>query len=317
MKVNLLDVEMEFHMENQHEHDNINTIEASDEWTTWRDELAQLKWLVLLLQHLTRPERRQENQHLHLEGWRGDNGTFMHVYLMELEHYMNARHPNCGLKSLPHVDSKMRVDPNAKSMNLKKWPLFVDREEIFGKDKATGEFAEEPEDVVEEIERIEAQEITNGTSVGFSIDVVDVDDVSGTREDKAAQEDLMYQLEQHKVHLLLKMNLMNQLEQHKVHSQLKKVKPINLRNKVMKQFTESHDKKMASLIDKLGERDLSEIRGKIFSIIGSPAFEIYNSNEQVKAAMGITQDIKRMEFFLSISELERHSMIWMIINDKL
>ncbi|XP_049391889.1 uncharacterized protein LOC125856402 [Solanum stenotomum] len=78
---------------------------------------------------------------------------------MELEHYMNAHHPNCGLKSLPHVDSKIRawkksyatisllksrsglgfqysdrsilvddrkswddlikVDPNAKSINLK------------------------------------------------------------------------------------------------------------------------------------------------------------------------------------------------------
>lgn len=86
---------------------------------------------------------------------------------------------------------------------------------------------------------------------------------------------------------------------------------------VMKQFTESHDKRMTSLIDKLGERNLSEIRGKIFSIIGSPTFEIYNSDERVKAAMRITQDIKRMEFFLSISELECHSMIWMIINDKL
>uniref|UniRef100_A0A0V0IE85 Putative ovule protein n=1 Tax=Solanum chacoense TaxID=4108 RepID=A0A0V0IE85_SOLCH len=44
MEADPLDVEMEFHMENQHEHDNINTIEASDEWTTWRDELAQSMW---------------------------------------------------------------------------------------------------------------------------------------------------------------------------------------------------------------------------------------------------------------------------------
>ncbi|XP_049399186.1 uncharacterized protein LOC125863076 [Solanum stenotomum] len=148
---------------------------------------------------------------------------------MELEHYMNARHPNCGLKSLPHVDSKIRawkksyatisllksrsglgfqysdgsilvddpkawddlikVDPNAKSMNLKKWPLFADWEDIFGKYRATGEFAKGPEDVVQEIERIEALEITNGTSVGFPIDVVDIDDASGTREDQAAQEE--------------------------------------------------------------------------------------------------------------------------------
>lgn len=44
-----------------------------------------------------------------VDGWRGDNGTFRHEYLMELKHYMNARHPSCGLKSLPHVDSKIRA----------------------------------------------------------------------------------------------------------------------------------------------------------------------------------------------------------------
>ncbi|KAK4729589.1 hypothetical protein R3W88_022577 [Solanum pinnatisectum] len=148
---------------------------------------------------------------------------------MELEHYMNARHPNCGLKSLPRVDSKIRawkksyvttallksrsglgfqysdgsilvddpkdwddlikVDPNGKSMNFKKLSLFADWEEIFGKDRATGEFAEVPEDVVEEIERIEAQKINNGTSVGFLVVVVNVDDASGTREDQATQEE--------------------------------------------------------------------------------------------------------------------------------
>jgi len=36
--------EMKVQMENQHEHENINTIETSDEWTTWTDELAQSMW---------------------------------------------------------------------------------------------------------------------------------------------------------------------------------------------------------------------------------------------------------------------------------
>ncbi|KAH0707617.1 hypothetical protein KY289_012693 [Solanum tuberosum] len=302
---------------------------------------------------------------------------------MELEHYMNARHPNCGLKSLPHVDSKIRawkksyatisllksrsglgfqysdgsilvddpkawddlikVDPNAKSMNLKKWPLFADWEVIFGKDRATGEFAEGPEDAVEEIERIEAQEITDGMSVGFPIDVVDVDDASGTREDQAAQEEpnvstgatqspfttqdepnestgaaqSSYTTQKGETHQSQKQGNSFKASSSKVNEKgrCKKRKTTEDDNEtvlkglmeVMKQFTESHDKRMASLIDKLGERDLSEIRGKIFSIIGSPAFEIYSSDERVKAAMGITQDIKRMEFFLSISELERHT----------
>lgn len=42
-------------------------------------------------------------------GWRGDNGTFKNGHLMELERYMHARHPNSGLKSQPHIDSKIRA----------------------------------------------------------------------------------------------------------------------------------------------------------------------------------------------------------------
>ncbi|XP_059281069.1 protein ALP1-like [Lycium ferocissimum] len=46
MEVDPLDTETEFNMEHQHEpeHANIDTVEPSDEWTTWRDELAQSMW---------------------------------------------------------------------------------------------------------------------------------------------------------------------------------------------------------------------------------------------------------------------------------
>ncbi|KAK4731325.1 hypothetical protein R3W88_024313 [Solanum pinnatisectum] len=263
------------------------------------------------------------------------NETFRHGYLMELEHYMNARHPNCGLESLPHVDSKIRAWKKSyatisllKSQSglgfqyineLKKCSLFTDWEEIFGKDRATREFAEGPEDTVEEIERIEAQEITNGMSVGFPIVVVDEPNVSTG----ATQSPFTAQDEPNESTGAAQSSFTTQKgETHQSQKQGKTAEDDNeivlkCLMEVMKQFTESHDKRMTSLIDKLGECDLSEIRGKIFSIIGSPAFEIYNSDERVKVAMEITQDIKRMEFFLSISELERHSVIWMIINDKL
>ncbi|KAG5616407.1 hypothetical protein H5410_016231 [Solanum commersonii] len=176
-------------------------------------------------------------------------------------------------------------------------------------------------------------------SVGFPIDVVDVDDASGTREDQAAQEEpnvstgatqspfttqdepnestgaaqSSFTTQKGETHQSQKQGNSFKASSSKVSEKVDaKRKTTEDDNEtvlkglmeVMKQFTESHDKRMASLIDKLGERDLSEIRGKIFYIIGSPAFEIYNSDERVKAAMGITQDIKRMEFFLSIDELE-------------
>nr|XP_016463666.1 PREDICTED: uncharacterized protein LOC107786664 [Nicotiana tabacum] len=46
--------------------------------------------------------------------------------------------------------------------------------------------------------------------------------------------------------------------------------------KVMKNFIESQDKIMGALIDKIGDRDRSDIRGKIYSILESPAFELYS-----------------------------------------
>ncbi|KAG5573853.1 hypothetical protein H5410_063619 [Solanum commersonii] len=93
-----------------------------------------------------------------INGWRSDNGTFRSGYLKELECYLRKHHPNSGLKGEPHVLSKTRywkkcyasiamlksvdwdfniVDPNAKNMDTKKWPMFANWEEIFGRDRAT------------------------------------------------------------------------------------------------------------------------------------------------------------------------------------
>ncbi|KAH0690201.1 hypothetical protein KY290_018443 [Solanum tuberosum] len=148
-------------------------------------------------------------------GWRGDNGTFRPGHLMELERYIHKYHPTSGLKGEPHIKNKMRywkrcygsiallktrsglgfqysdgtiivddpkhwidfikIDPQAKKMNTKKWPLFEDWEEIFGKDRATGEFAEGPLDATEEIQKSQAPQHSNDMSLGFPIDV-DLDD---------------------------------------------------------------------------------------------------------------------------------------------
>ncbi|KAK6802754.1 hypothetical protein RDI58_000537 [Solanum bulbocastanum] len=171
--------------------------------------------------------------------------------------------------------------------------------------------------------------------MGFSIVVVDVDGASGTREDQVAQKkpnvstratqslfiaqdepnkstgaaQSSFRIQKGKIHQSQKQSNNFKASSSKVNEndRCNKRKITEDKNeivlkdlmKVMKQFTESHDKRMTSLIDKLGERDLYEICGKIFSIIEIHAYEIYNSNEQVKAAMRITQDIKRKEFFLS------------------
>jgi len=72
-------------------------------------------------------------------------------------------------------------------MTFRKWPLFVDWEEIFRKDGATEQSAEGPEVGVQEIERIEAQEVANDMSFEFPSIVVDEDDAPAKKEDQIAQ----------------------------------------------------------------------------------------------------------------------------------
>ncbi|PHT29319.1 Glutamyl-tRNA(Gln) amidotransferase subunit B, chloroplastic/mitochondrial [Capsicum baccatum] len=145
--------------------------------------------------------------------WRGNNGTFRPGHLMELERYIHKHHPKSALKGELHIKNKMRywkkcygiiallktqsglgfqysdrsiliddptfwdnflkAEPKAKNMNTKKWPMFEDWEEIFGKDRATGEFVEAPLDAIEEIQKSRTPQLCNDMSLGFLINVDD------------------------------------------------------------------------------------------------------------------------------------------------
>ncbi|KAH0696134.1 hypothetical protein KY290_013500 [Solanum tuberosum] len=82
----------------------------------------------------------------------------------------------------------IKIDPPAKKMNTKKWPLFKDWEEIFGKDRATREFVEGPLDATEEIQKSQAPQHSNDMSLGFLIDV-DLDDDDDDDEEEEEEEE--------------------------------------------------------------------------------------------------------------------------------
>lgn len=196
-----------------------------------------------------------------VNGWRADSGTFRPRYLMELEHYLRECHPDSGLKGEPHINSKLKAwkksyasisllksqsglrfqysdgtilvdDPNewekfvkddsgARNMNTKKWPMFANWEEIFGKDRATGEYAEGPLDVVEDIVKNQTSGVSSDMSLEFLIDV-DEDECENeashgpnapTQEAKNAIRDLIL-LECLKMNMLqdLLMNILKHLE---------------------------------------------------------------------------------------------------------
>ncbi|KAK6805263.1 hypothetical protein RDI58_003048 [Solanum bulbocastanum] len=321
-----------------------------------------------------------------VNGWRGDNGTFKPGYLKELECYLCEHHPNNGLKGEPHVLSKIRywkkcyasiamlksrsglgfqysdgaiivddpkfwddflkVDPSAKKMNKKKWPMFVDWEEIFGKDRATGEFAEGPFDAVEEIQRSQSSVLFNDMSLEFPIDL-DGDEEAGsshrpnvatgeagnangaTTFPEASQnenagafepEEAGSQQTNKQGEYTKRSSNVNEKEKCKKRKKIpENDSEIFLKGmvEVIKNFTDSQDKRMGALIDKIGYRDQSDLRDQIYSIIESPIFDLYSIEQRIKATMVLCDDIKKMELFIRMGELERQTMMFMIINDKL
>ncbi|KAL0329580.1 UNVERIFIED_CONTAM: hypothetical protein Sradi_4944700 [Sesamum radiatum] len=120
-------------------------------------------------------------------GWKCENG-FRCGYLFQLETLMCKQFPNSDLRVEPHINSKIHVwkkyyssligmmgksgfgwddsrsmvtvsddtileeycklDPTARTMRYKSWPFFPVWREIFGKDRASGEQAEDINEIV-------------------------------------------------------------------------------------------------------------------------------------------------------------------------
>ncbi|KAL8492225.1 hypothetical protein ACS0TY_023748 [Phlomoides rotata] len=122
------------------------------------------------------------------EGWKADNG-FKAGFQRELEKGMRKLLPGTDIVANPHINSKLhvwkknygaisdllsksgigwnsttstldiidedvwdaqkRVDPHVKTMRHKSWPYYENWSYIFGKDRATGENAVDPTDLVD------------------------------------------------------------------------------------------------------------------------------------------------------------------------
>ncbi|KAL8487697.1 hypothetical protein ACS0TY_024139 [Phlomoides rotata] len=126
------------------------------------------------------------------EGWKADNG-FRAGFQRELEKGMRKKLPGTDILATPHINSKIhvwkkeygalsdllsksgigwnsttsmieiedesvlesckRADPHVKGVRYKMWPYYAQWIEIFGKDRATGENAIDPNDLVNGVYR--------------------------------------------------------------------------------------------------------------------------------------------------------------------
>ncbi|BBN67300.1 hypothetical protein Prudu_36S000200, partial [Prunus dulcis] len=109
--------------------DYIGTVESSDEWSVWRQNLANEMLFIVMSSTATSSEKvkggRGQNKRdwttnedntlmeclmeLHQNtNWRGDSG-FKNGYLNILETMLEVKLPNSGLRASPHIESKVKT----------------------------------------------------------------------------------------------------------------------------------------------------------------------------------------------------------------
>ncbi|CAL5441922.1 unnamed protein product [Camellia sinensis] len=189
MPMDPLEVDLDDTLPNNQEtrDEYIDTIEGSDQWSNWRDTLANQmynEWCDVLIRAM---------RDLFSEKWKADNGQFMCGFYSELEKLIILAFPGTNLRASPHIESKIKFwrrqynlltdmlrlsgfgwddsekmilvdsdqvwenyvkrEPDAKGMRNVPFIYYEDWVILFGKDRATGVLAEGPAGMVDALEK--------------------------------------------------------------------------------------------------------------------------------------------------------------------
>ncbi|KAG5620526.1 hypothetical protein H5410_005744 [Solanum commersonii] len=239
-----------------------------------------------------------------------------------------------------HCIDFIKIDPPAKKKNAKKWPLAtgefakgsLDATEEIQKSQApqhSNDMKEEEEENAYHSSKIGIEEAENATGQNEFATAKDFtepssfigaenvtgpsifnegENVTGSENEHAGSR------KSHKQSEYSKRSSSNVNEKEKSKKRKKIVEDdsetfLKGMMEVMKNFTESQDKRIGSLIEKMGDRDRSDVRGQVYSILESPAFELYTTEQRIKAAMILCKDDKEMELFLRMGEHDRQTMM--------
>ncbi|EYU31710.1 hypothetical protein MIMGU_mgv1a021834mg [Erythranthe guttata] len=110
--------------EDESDEEHINVIEPSNEWTTFRNNLAvNIKWKYIEDAKLVQVLLDMVNLGL----YKAENG-FKPGYLNYVEEKMQASLPNSGLKAKPHIES--RIKTLKKDLHIVSHPGFMSLEAL-------------------------------------------------------------------------------------------------------------------------------------------------------------------------------------------
>ncbi|KAL8547144.1 hypothetical protein ACS0TY_006745 [Phlomoides rotata] len=270
--------------------------------------------------------------------WKADNG-FKPGFQRELEKGMRKRLPGTDLVANPHINSKIhvwkkeygslfdllsksgigwncttntidvldeeawetqkRVDPHVKLLRYKSWPYYGFWQEIFGKDRATGEHAADAMDLVNEMLRTEAApEVNPGEQVG---------------ENKSTP----YETPEQVVETT---SVCKPSEPGSKKSKGTKRKSgeaeITMLADRLGEFIQSSDTTFNNLANRFGnEHEAKAVRTSLNDIMNKvPGLKLH---DKLNAADELVQNTARLEFFLSLPEEEQHEYVWMLLDGSL
>ncbi|KAL8474633.1 hypothetical protein ACS0TY_031183 [Phlomoides rotata] len=270
-----------------------------------------------------------------LEGWKSENG-FKAGFQRELEKGMRKIIPATDIVANPHINSKIhvwkkeygalsdllskseigwnsttsmlevedegvwesckRTDPHVKGLRYKTWPYYPQWIEIFGKDRATGENAVDPIDIINELYR---DGLDNEGDIGDKYVSLMHDNMNDT-EDEIAE------------------------------------KPVHLTPKAFTKCKKwkSNDSDITMLVDSLGEfmkfsksamidlctgvekgstssNDTKQLNVIMKEIVGLKV------SDKLKVCDELVQNSKRLEFFLTLPIDEQEEYVWMLLDGRL
>ncbi|KAG8388605.1 hypothetical protein BUALT_Bualt02G0142900 [Buddleja alternifolia] len=264
-------------------------------------------------------------------GYKADNG-FKSGHQNLLEQAMKQAFPGTTLRAEPHINSRIHVwrknygslstmrsksgfgwnsttntitvesedvwtnyiktDSNARTMSYKSWPLYNDWEEIFGKDRATGENVEGFPDVVQQMLN-ENNNVVGGDYVP-TFDNEQIDEVQSMSFSQA-----------------------NTSGSSKSEKRKRKVVDENDDRFIdlMSSFCDNTDEKLGAISRRIGfEHDSSLSRKSVFETIGQVVS--LEMEEMISVSHLIVNNTKNMDLFFSLPNSGKQTMVKMIVEGR-
>ncbi|CAL5406043.1 unnamed protein product [Camellia sinensis] len=345
----------------------INTVEPSNQWSDWRDTLANImfnEWQAnrgvgmdsVATSHSRKKSKGKadagsigsrriwtKREELFLISamrdlcnnpkWKVDNGQFKSGFYGELEKRIIMAFPGSDLRACPHIESKIKIwrkhygllyemtklsgfrwndtekmvlvdsddvwenfvrrQPSASSMRNKSFPYYEDWLVLFGKDRATGELAEDPADAVEAIAVEEAMGEKGDGSPAKQFNVADFECSMSTNGNASNS------------------STFSKGGTKRARTTEGIANNIATMTETLGSFLDKTDTRLGEIVKRIGyQHDLSQARRSVNAeLLKLPL----TSTQRLTAGSLIVKDAQRVDFFFSLSDADKLEWVCLLL----